>query len=134
MGKHQEALSQLKGAPRQADPRRLSTSCVRQAFDLGAHQAFDPADWSGLEHRPDEFADHLLDRAAAAHLRRLGERVESSTNRGGGRGRKEAVLVDGGGPRSRGGRGRGLKRLAILASFCQNSSVQLMVVAQKHTI
>src|SRR5262249_17764786 len=62
---------------------------------FGAHQPLDDRRQilvePGLEHGAHRFADQLLDRAAAARLRRLGKRVECRVERGRGRRREEAV-------------------------------------------
>src|SRR5262249_56543831 len=87
--------------------RVASTSSARHAFDLGAHQALDHLREilvePGLEHRPQQFAHQLLDRATAARLCRSGERIESGNDRGGGRGGEKAALLDRGTLRVAGG-------------------------------
>src|SRR5262249_38093192 len=68
-----------------------------------------------LEHRPQQFADHLLEGATAARLRRSGKRIESGIDRGGGRGREKAALVERG---RRLGRGWRFGRPRLLNSRC----------------
>src|SRR5262245_20855175 len=73
----------------------------RHALDLGAHQALDQVREivvePGLEHGPQELADHLLEGAAVARvgrldLRILRERMEGGIDRRRGRRRHEAAL------------------------------------------
>ena len=66
---------------------RYSLPPSRHPLDLGAHQALDQVREivvePGLEHGPQELADHLLEGAAVARLRCLGLRILHERMEGG---------------------------------------------------